>query len=63
LCPASIRKQWAFELQEKFNLPAIVLDSKTFRDAQKGGRLPLQEKSVVVMSFNFANRIKEEIRR
>src|ERR1700683_2424604 len=29
LCPASIRKQWALELQEKFNLPAVVLDSKT----------------------------------
>ena len=27
LCPASIRKQWALELQEKFNLPAVVLDS------------------------------------
>jgi SNF2 family DNA or RNA helicase len=36
LCPASIRKQWALELQEKFNLPAVVLDSKTYREAQKG---------------------------
>lgn len=27
LCPASIRKQWALELEEKFNLPAIVLDA------------------------------------
>lgn len=26
LCPASIRKQWALELQGKFNLPALVLD-------------------------------------
>src|SRR6516225_7607019 len=26
LCPASIRKQWAMELEEKFNLPAIVVD-------------------------------------
>ena len=23
LCPASLRKQWALELQEKFNLPAL----------------------------------------
>src|SRR6516164_2284157 len=32
LCPASIRKQWALELEEKFNLPTRVLDSKSYRD-------------------------------
>jgi len=26
VCPASLRKQWAMELEEKFNLPARVLD-------------------------------------
>jgi SNF2 family DNA or RNA helicase len=62
LCPASIRKQWALELQEKFNLPAVVLDSKTYREAQKDGRLPLQEKTVTVMSFHFASRMREELR-
>src|ERR1700743_2761926 len=29
ICPASLRKQWALELQEKFNLPARVLDSES----------------------------------
>src|SRR5215467_10493971 len=62
LCPASIRKQWALELQEKFNLPAAVLDSKTYREAQESGRLPLQEKAVTVMSFHFASRMREELR-
>lgn len=62
LCPASIRKQWALELQEKFNLPAVVLDSKTYREAQKDGHLPLQEKTVTVMSFHFGSRMKEELR-
>src|ERR1035441_1013602 len=28
ICPASLRKQWALELGEKFNLPTRVLDSK-----------------------------------
>ncbi|HPA96194.1 MAG TPA: SNF2-related protein, partial [Thermoanaerobaculia bacterium] len=27
ICPASIRKQWALELEEKFSLPATVLDA------------------------------------
>jgi len=31
ICPASLRKQWAIELQEKFNLPTRVLDAS---DAQ-----------------------------
>lgn len=28
ICPASLRKQWAQELQDKFNLPTQVLDLK-----------------------------------
>src|SRR6476659_10916492 len=27
ICPASLRKQWALEIQEKFSLPAVVLDA------------------------------------
>ncbi|MEI7749314.1 MAG: SNF2-related protein, partial [Chlorobiaceae bacterium] len=27
ICPASLRKQWALELQEKFNLSTLVLDA------------------------------------
>src|SRR5574338_1316024 len=30
ICPASIRKQWALEIQEKFSLPAVVLDAKAY---------------------------------
>jgi hypothetical protein len=62
ISPASIRKQWALELGEKFNLPAIVLDAKTYRDLQQQGRAPLSEKAVIVVSFNFANRIRDELK-
>src|ERR1700726_1875865 len=53
LCPASLRKQWALELQEKFNLPVLVMDSKAYREARRHGRAPLAEKVVLIMSFNF----------
>lgn len=33
IAPASIRKQWALELSEKFNLPAVVLDAKSYRSS------------------------------
>lgn len=62
ICPASLRKQWALELEEKFNLPAVVLDSKMWREAQRKGLAPLRQKAVVVMSYAYATRIKEEIR-
>lgn len=62
ICPASLRKQWALELEEKFNLPAVVLDSKTWREAQRQGMAPLRQKAVVIISYAYAMRIKEEVR-
>ena len=62
ICPASIRKQWALELEEKFSLPATVLDAKAFRDARRMGRDPLRPDSVVIVSFHFANAIRDELR-
>ena len=62
ICPASLRKQWALELKEKFNLPAVVLDSKTWREAQRQGLAPLRQKAVLIVSYAYATRIKEEVR-
>jgi SNF2 family DNA or RNA helicase len=38
ICPASIRKQWALELNEKFHLPAIVIDTPAYRKSLRTGR-------------------------
>lgn len=62
ICPASLRKQWALELEEKFNLPAVVLDAKTWRDAIKRGQSPLSQKAIVILSYNYANRIREDLK-
>ena len=62
ICPASIRKQWALEMQEKFNLPTRVLDAKAYREAQRNGRAPLNEKAVLIMSLNYANALREELK-
>jgi superfamily II DNA/RNA helicase len=62
ICPASIRKQWALELATKFNLPAVVLDAKFWREAQRASREPLAIGQVIVMSFHFANRLREELK-
>jgi len=62
ICPASIRKQWALELEEKFNLPTWVLDARAYREAQRNGRAPLREKAVLITSLNYANALREELK-
>lgn len=63
LCPASLRKQWAMELYEKFNLPAEVVDARVQREyAKRGEGTPLTHKKPLVMSFNYANRLRDELK-
>jgi hypothetical protein len=62
ICPASLRKQWQLELEEKFNLPSVVLDSKSYREFQKQGKQPFSQKQILIVSYHFAARMKEDIR-
>lgn len=63
VCPASLRKQWALELEEKFNLPAVVLDSRAYRRCiDEGSPTPFETDRVVIVSFHYANRMKDQIR-
>ena len=62
ICPASLRRQWAQELQDKFNLPTQILDAKTWRTEQKNGVYnPLSEKRVVIISYHYAARLEEQL--
>lgn len=66
ICPASLRKQWAQELHEKFALPATVVDSTTLRKAAAGDDLSTLthrlQRGVVIMSYPFARRLEMELR-
>lgn len=62
ICPASLRKQWQMELEEKFNLPAVVLDSRSYREFVKQGQQPFNQKQILIVSYHFASRMKEDIR-
>jgi superfamily II DNA/RNA helicase len=54
VCPASLRKQWAVEIEEKFNLPSQILDAKTYRDSQKAGNPnPFDERKIIICSMHF----------
>lgn len=56
IVPASLRKQWSQELLEKFSLPSIILESKTYNDAKKGGaNWPFEQQDrIVILSYEFA---------
>jgi len=56
IVPSSLRKQWNSELQEKFFLPSIILEAKSFNQSIKDGNLnPLNQDNVIVIcSYHFA---------
>lgn len=59
IVPANLRKQWAQELADKFFLPSLILEAKSFNEAIRAGNLnPLQQNAVVLCSYQFA-RAKE----
>lgn len=54
VCPAALRKQWANELAEKFNLPSQVIDGRTYKQLKKGGIYnPLDVDTISILSYNF----------
>jgi superfamily II DNA/RNA helicase len=63
IAPASLRKQWSTELQEKFFMDSIIIDGKTFKEELKrGNRNPFeQQNKVVITSYPFASRKEEYI--
>ena len=62
ICPASIRKQWALELSEKFNLTSEIIDAKSYKESKTAGNpFPFDSKYIVITSLNFASKYAEEI--
>lgn len=60
ICPASLRKQWAQELQDKFNLPSQILDTNTWRQLKNQGIAnPLNNHCINILSYHFAVRLEE----
>lgn len=55
ILPANLRKQWAQELSDKFFLPSVILEAKSFNHAIQNGNLnPFQQDGVVLCSYQFA---------
>ncbi|PFG53670.1 helicase-like protein [Marinobacter sp. LV10R520-4] len=61
--PASLRKQWSQELQDKFELPSIIIDSKVAAALKKEGiHNPFShECKIVICSYEYVARQKEKV--
>ena len=69
IVPATLRKQWSQELQEKFALPSVILESRHFKEAQQAGianpfnREMMGKAAIVITSYEFAARKEQELGR
>ena len=61
VAPASLRKQWAQELQDKFELPSAVIDSKVATQLKKNGvdNPFAQQDKVIICSYEYVARQPE----
>ncbi len=59
ILPANLRKQWNQELADKFHLPSVIMEARTFNEAIRAGNLnPFSQSEIVLCSYQFA-RTKE----
>lgn len=55
ITPSNLRKQWHQELQEKFFLPCQILETKSYNQAKKQGKLnPFECDEIIICSYHFA---------
>lgn len=64
IVPASLRKQWSQELYDKFSLPSVIVERKSYNDARKAGiTRPFDHNDrVVITSYEFSALKADEIR-
>ena len=63
VCPASLRKQWQCELEDKFNLPSLVVDAKAAHQLEKEGFAnPYEKPAVLISSYPFAAKSADNLR-
>jgi len=49
IVPANLRKQWSQELADKFFLPSVILESRSFNESIRAGNLnPFQQDAIVL---------------
>lgn len=64
IVPANLRKQWNQELLDKFYLPSVILEAKSFNKEISDGKLnPFEQSEIIICSYQFARQKEKEIRK
>lgn len=58
IMPSNLRKQWQVELEEKFDVASLIVDSSNWDDYLVEIK---KEQSVIIVSYNFASKRKEDL--
>lgn len=62
ILPANLRKQWSQELEEKFYLPSVILENRTFQQYIRSGNLnPFKQDAIILCSYQFARKAEPYI--
>nr|WP_314910474.1 DEAD/DEAH box helicase [Cardiobacterium hominis] len=61
--PANLRKQWHQELQDKFGLTGIILESKNYNALRKSQANPFNQEDIIICSYQFAKSKADDIQR
>jgi ERCC4-related helicase len=64
IVPATLRKQWQQEIEEKFSIPTTILETATFNIAKKAGtKNPFEVPGrIVLCSYHFASAKAKEVK-
>lgn len=55
ITPSNLRKQWFQEITEKFFLPCLILEAKSYNAAIRQGNFrPFESSDIVICSYHFA---------
>jgi superfamily II DNA or RNA helicase len=63
IVPANLRKQWSQELADKFYLPSVILEARSFNEAVKAGNLnPFDQDAAIICSYQFVRSKESYVR-
>ena len=57
IMPSNLRKQWQVELEEKFDIDSLIVDSSNWEDYLAKVR---SKQAVIIVSYHFASKRKAE---
>lgn len=56
ILPAALRSQWQQELEEKFYLPSVILETQTYNRLRREGQAnPFDQNKIIICFYHFAS--------